>query len=76
MGSYITNQARESEARRDPYSRRDVLANAVAAATIYRDFVGAPSTPPLDALKSKLEAAQGDAAAADRRPASQTADKK
>jgi hypothetical protein len=69
MGSYIANQARESDARRDPYSRRDVLTNAVAAAKAYQDFVGTPSTPPLDALESKLRTAQGEAAAADDRSA-------
>jgi hypothetical protein len=76
MGSFITNQARESEARRDPYSRRDVLASAVAAAKIYEEFVGTPSTPPLDSLKSKLETAKSEAVAADRRPASETAAEK
>jgi hypothetical protein len=73
MGSYIANQARESDARRDPYSRRDVLASAVAAAKAYQDFVGDPSVPPLDALESKLRAAQGEAAAADGHSAQQPA---
>jgi len=69
IGSYIANQARESDARRDPYSRRDVLASAVAAAKVYEDFAGAPSTPPVDVLTSKLEAAQREVAAVDQRSA-------
>jgi hypothetical protein len=67
MGAHIANQARESDARRDPYSRRDLLSSAVATATIYRDFVGAPSSPPLDDLASKLQTANSEAAAADQR---------
>jgi hypothetical protein len=73
MGSYIANQARESDARRDPYSRRDVLSSAVAAAKVYEEFVGSPSTPSLEVLKSKLEGAQREAVAADGRSAPQPA---
>jgi hypothetical protein len=71
IGSPITNRARESVAQRDPHIRRNV--RAVAAATIFQDFMGAPPTPPLDALKSKLEAAQSEAEAAERRHAPQPA---
>jgi hypothetical protein len=69
MDSYITNQGRESDARRDPYSRRDLLLRAVDAATIYQDFAGVPPTLKLDALTAKLKAAQAEVAAADDRAA-------
>jgi hypothetical protein len=50
-----------------------VLSSAVAAAKVYEEFVGSPSTPSLEVLKSKLEGAQREAVAADGRSAPQPA---